>query len=227
MTSPQAGWYQDPQDQNAQRYWDGTQWTNQTQRLTPPPPPPSPGYQSTPPPFMAPGVPTYPAQPSSPDSYAAEPVSFPEAVKRLCTKWTTRGRASRSEYWFSALAFFVLNIATSLVNNIGSSAVSLITGLVNLAALLSLLFMAVRRYHDSGKSGVWVLLQAVVNMVSWVVVIVSVLGAAFSAFGGSESDVNSFGAVAIVAGLVLLTNTIWAIVWLSIPAKPEKNQYDH
>jgi uncharacterized membrane protein YhaH (DUF805 family) len=226
MPSPQAGWYQDPQDQNSQRYWDGTQWTNQTQQAATPPPPPPGSYQA--PTFQAPGVPSYQGYGTPQQgSYAAQPVSFPEAVKLLCTKWTTRGRASRSEYWFSALAFFVFNIATSLVNNIGSSAVSLITSLVSLAALLSLLFMAARRYHDSGKSGVWVLLQAVINMVSWVVVVVSVFGAALSAFGGSESDVNSFGAVAIVAGLILLANTVWAIVWLSLPGKPEKNKYDH
>jgi hypothetical protein len=27
MTTPQPGWYDDPQDPNAQRYWDGQQWT--------------------------------------------------------------------------------------------------------------------------------------------------------------------------------------------------------
>lgn len=225
MTSPQAGWYQDPQDQNAERYWDGTQWTNQTQQAATPPPPPPGSYQA--PSFPAPGVPTYQGY-STPQqgSYAAEPVSFPEAVKRLCTKWTTRGRASRSEYWFAALVYFVLYIASSLFN-VGSSAVNLVVGLVTLAALLNLLLIAVRRYHDSGKSGVWVLLQVVINIVSMVVVLISVVGAAFSAFGGSESDVTSFGAVAVVGALVLLTNTIWAIVWLSLPPKPEKNQYDH
>ena len=226
MSSPQAGWYQDPQDQNSQRYWDGTQWTNQTQRAATPPPPPPSSYQA--PAYQAPGVPSYQGYGTPQQgSYIAEPVSFQEAVKRLCTKWTTRGRASRSEYWFSALAFFVLNIVTSLVNKIGSSAVSLITSLVSLAAILSLLFMAARRYHDSGKSGVWVLLQAFTNFVALIVSFGALIGAGFSAMGGSESDVKSFGAVAIVAGLILLANTVWAIVWLSLPGKPEKTKYDH
>ena len=137
----------------------------------------------------------------------------------------SRGRTSLSR--FSALAFFVLNIVTSLVNKIGSSAVSLITSLVSLAAILSLLFMAARRYHDSGKSGVWVLLQAFTNFVALIVSFGALIGAGFSAMGGSESDVKSFGAVAIVAGLILLANTVWAIVWLSLPGKPEKTKYDH
>jgi uncharacterized membrane protein YeaQ/YmgE (transglycosylase-associated protein family) len=32
MTTPQPGWYDDAQDANAQRYWDGQQWTPRRQR---------------------------------------------------------------------------------------------------------------------------------------------------------------------------------------------------
>jgi hypothetical protein len=44
-TSQQSGWYDDPHDPNAQRYWDGQDWTphrqrKPTSRPTPPPPPP-------------------------------------------------------------------------------------------------------------------------------------------------------------------------------------------
>ncbi len=48
MTTPQPGWYDDPQDANARRYWDGQQWTSHRQRkpnpqapaaATPSPPP--------------------------------------------------------------------------------------------------------------------------------------------------------------------------------------------
>lgn len=38
-----AGWYQDPSDQNRQRYWDGAQWTEQVQA------PPASGLQEQPP----------------------------------------------------------------------------------------------------------------------------------------------------------------------------------
>jgi Protein of unknown function (DUF2510) len=53
MTTP-AAWYDDPQDSNTQRYWDGQNWTPHRQRknttpttrdpapLAPPPPPPFP-----------------------------------------------------------------------------------------------------------------------------------------------------------------------------------------
>jgi hypothetical protein len=68
MTTPQAGWYDDPEVSNAQRYWDGQDWTPHRQRKPisqttspsgeeyPPPrsgeeyPPPPPGEAYPPPP---------------------------------------------------------------------------------------------------------------------------------------------------------------------------------
>ncbi len=58
MTTPrQPGWYDDPNDANAQRYWDGQDWTPHRQRKPtsgpaqpPPPPPPPPPSSSSPPP---------------------------------------------------------------------------------------------------------------------------------------------------------------------------------
>lgn len=34
MTTPDAGWYEDPEDPNSQRYWDGQEWTPQRQPKT-------------------------------------------------------------------------------------------------------------------------------------------------------------------------------------------------
>ena len=33
MTNPQAGWYSDPSNPSQLRWWDGTQWTNNTQAV--------------------------------------------------------------------------------------------------------------------------------------------------------------------------------------------------
>jgi uncharacterized protein DUF2510 len=47
----EAGWYPDPQDANAQRYYDGQSWTEHQRRVAefaPPPPPPPPGVQFAP-----------------------------------------------------------------------------------------------------------------------------------------------------------------------------------
>jgi uncharacterized protein DUF2510 len=73
-TSIQPGWYDDPEDPNGQRYWDGQTWTPHRQRKPistessapnlPPPPPSQQAYVPPPPPpyQQAPwGPPGYPA----------------------------------------------------------------------------------------------------------------------------------------------------------------------
>jgi hypothetical protein len=53
MTTPPAGWRDDPEDPNAQRYWDGQQWTPQRQRK-PIAASPQPPVTPTPPPHLSP-----------------------------------------------------------------------------------------------------------------------------------------------------------------------------
>ncbi len=68
-TSDQPGWYDDPEDSNAQRYWDGQEWTPHRQRKSitqhapspPPPTPPTAGPSQPPPPSYPP-----PAMPPPP-----------------------------------------------------------------------------------------------------------------------------------------------------------------
>lgn len=60
MTTPnQPGWYDDPQDSNAQRYWDGQDWTPHRQRkpnvrAARPPEQQAPPPSNLPPPSAAP-----------------------------------------------------------------------------------------------------------------------------------------------------------------------------
>ena len=113
MSTP-AGWYPDPQNPAAQRYWDGTAWTTHT----------APGQtayaqQQT-------GYPQQP-QPAAPAyGYAPSPVSvhrkfgFGESVRRGFSRWTNySGRATPGEYWWfylfgllvAAVAYIPLVIA--------------------------------------------------------------------------------------------------------------------
>lgn len=77
MTTP-AGWYDDPSDPNAQRYWDGQDWTPHRQRkpVSHPAPPSSP--PAAPPPPAAPLQPPPPSQ----DPQWGPPVQPPGAVQR-------------------------------------------------------------------------------------------------------------------------------------------------
>lgn len=77
----QPGWYDDPEDPNAQRYWDGQSWTPNRQRkpvstASTPPPPPAPAAASD----MAPPPPPPPPPPpglSPPPPAAASNVPPP------------------------------------------------------------------------------------------------------------------------------------------------------
>ncbi len=76
---------------------------------------------------------------------------------------TISGRATRSEYWYFVLfnalitiALIVLDKVTGTYNaDVGLGAVS---GLYSLAVLIPSVAVAIRRLHDTGRSGWWFLL---------------------------------------------------------------------
>ena len=226
MSSPQAGWYQDPQNPQGLRYWDGTQWTSQTHQPTPPPAPVLGGYQAPP---QAPGVPAYQGySPTQQGSYAAAPVSFPEAAKGLVTKWSFRGRASRSEYWFAALTLFLFAFTTRTVSGlVGVDAIGYLFALIEFVGWVNLLLFAIRRYHDTGRSGLWLLPQIILNMVLGIATYVMLLVLVFAAAFGSATDAKSLGIAGLVVGVLFVAVSVWITVWLSLPGKPEQNRFDN
>jgi uncharacterized membrane protein YhaH (DUF805 family) len=83
-----------------------------------------------------------------------------------------QGRASLSAYWWYALAVFGANMILEIFSVvIGSPALSLLIGLLMLVVGLSGLSAAVRRLHDTDKSG-WLLLLDLIPFVGWIAVIV-------------------------------------------------------
>ncbi len=105
-------------------------------------------------------------------------VSFSEAVNRALTVnyCNFSGRASRSEYWWYALFSGIVNIAMFIIVAlvtylIGQTAGQVINCLVGLALFLPGLGLSVRRLHDIGKSGWWLLL-AFIPLVGAIILIV-------------------------------------------------------
>ena len=80
------------------------------------------------------------------------------------------GRARRKEYWmfvlfnviFSFVASIIDSVAgltyTSSTNSYGYASIGIISSLYSLAVLLPSLGVGVRRLHDIGKSGWWLLI---------------------------------------------------------------------
>ena len=99
-------------------------------------------------------------------------MGFGEAVSTFWKKYATfTGRARRSEYWFITLFLFLTNLAAAAIDlvlmqgdvdrfiaNGGGGIVGLSWILVTIVPALAVL---VRRLHDTGKSGWWVLIGLV------------------------------------------------------------------
>lgn len=105
--------------------------------------------------------------------YGAPPV---EAVKRVFQKYAVfTGRASRSEYWWWALASA---IASGILNSIGPTMIngqttgtSPLGGLWFFATVVPGLAVAARRLHDANLSA-WFLLLALIPVLGWIALIV-------------------------------------------------------
>jgi uncharacterized membrane protein YhaH (DUF805 family) len=74
------------------------------------------------------------------------------------------GRASRPEFWWFALACFLVAVVFNLLR------LELLGALVNLALLLPSLAVGSRRLHDIGKSG-WFQLIWLIPLVGWAIMI--------------------------------------------------------
>lgn len=100
-------------------------------------------------------------------------MSFQEAVTTVLTKKYAdfSGRARRSEYWWFALAAFLL-LAVPYVLGLAVSKVFLVLFFVAwLGLLVPSIAVTVRRLHDTGKSG-WFYLVAFIPFVGGIILLV-------------------------------------------------------
>ena len=76
-----------------------------------------------------------------------------------------RGRARRKEYWYFILAAFALNFIIGLVGGVFghgmASVANFVSSVLSLAFFIPSTAAAVRRMHDTNRSGWWVLLPFV------------------------------------------------------------------
>lgn len=96
-----------------------------------------------------------------------------ENFKTVFRRWNDfSGRSRRREYWYFALANFVISIGLGILDNIvlGSNGYGALQGLYSLIALVPGLAVSFRRLHDIGKSAWWLLI-ALIPIVGLVVLI--------------------------------------------------------
>lgn len=80
------------------------------------------------------------------------------------------GRARRAEFWWFALANFIIGVVLSILGN-ASGLFSVIYWLYSLAVLIPGIAVGVRRLHDIDKSG-WFLLLAFIPIIGAIILII-------------------------------------------------------
>lgn len=86
-------------------------------------------------------------------------INIVDAVKDGLTRYTDfSGRSSRAQYWYFILATFLASLAGTLI------AGDMVGNLISLATLIPTIAVAVRRMHDVGKSG-WFVLVPIYNFI--------------------------------------------------------------
>lgn len=96
-------------------------------------------------------------------------VNIVDAVKLFFSNYVNfRGRSTRSEYWWVMVASIFISIIIAIINGIIAVATDepsvLFTTIVCLALLLPIISLCIRRLHDVGKSG-WFILLALLPIV--------------------------------------------------------------
>lgn len=133
-------------------------------------------------------------------------MSFMDAIKTCFSKYFDfSGRARRSEFWWFVLFFFV----AGLIPFVGL--------IVTLAGLIPYFAVAVRRLHDTDRSGWWLLASGIPALIGGVIV--------FVGFGDGSNPNN---ALLAIGGLVYLASVvlgIMMIVWLATDTMPGPNRY--
>ncbi|WP_025618281.1 DUF805 domain-containing protein [Salinispora cortesiana] len=97
-------------------------------------------------------------------------MSFGDAIRSALTQYVGfSGRARRSEYWWFYLFTVILGFAGGILNGVLET--SFVSVIVGLALLLPSLAVGVRRLHDTGRSG-WFLLLGLIPFIGFVVLLV-------------------------------------------------------
>ena len=174
-------------------------------------------------------------------------MNFGEAIKSVFNKYATfSGRARRSEYWFFYLFNVLVRMGLGFVSMIFVFCYTLfemaaksdfafpnyywffygiiygVVGLWALAVFLPFMAVTVRRFHDIGKSGWWLLVMMLPGFVYLCYLACVIYNAAVH---DCEPDMKLF---LIVTGLGILIGIgffVWQIVWLVRDSEPGDNKY--
>jgi uncharacterized membrane protein YhaH (DUF805 family) len=143
-------------------------------------------------------------------------VSIPIAAIKTCfNKYAVfNGRASRSEYWFFILGASLVGLATKIIDDtLFAPSEKILKPIWGLIIMLPTLAVAVRRLHDTDRSG-WLLLYYHIILWGCVGIFIAIL------ISSPDKDA-SYEAI----GFIVVAALGFAIYFLSLPGTHGPNQY--
>jgi uncharacterized membrane protein YhaH (DUF805 family) len=149
-------------------------------------------------------------------------MSFGDAIGECFFNYANfRDRAARSEYWWWALFATVVCLLAWLLDLVvfNGFSVSPFLLVVYLAFLLPGLSVTVRRLHDTGRSGWWLL----VPLGSAVLVAVVSVVAAITNPQGQQSTATLL--LVGIPTIVSIGTSVLLLIWMALPSIPGNNHY--
>lgn len=159
--------------------------------------------------------------------------TFQEAFIRFWKKYVVfSGRASRSEFWWWALAAFAVSFVLGLLNNATDDHLSFLSTIWELATIVPTIALTVRRLHDTNKPTWWAGVIFGGYAVGFILIVAGGGAALFGGFGSLTGD-SGYGAAAaggvgamLLGVLALLVIGIMHLVFMVLPSNPAGAQYD-
>ena len=149
-------------------------------------------------------------------------VDFVTAIKMYLANYANfHGRSTRAEFWWAMLFVFIVGCVAKFLGQ-------WVSGIVTLALIIPNLAILVRRFHDIGKSGWWVLGIWVLEIIGCCFIF-GALGTAIlhASESNPEELINSISSnwgTLSIGYIIVFAGAIWQLVWCCKASGPD-NRY--
>ena len=152
-------------------------------------------------------------------------LGFGEAVKKNLSSLTDfKGRSRRSELWWNYLLYIMVGIAANII--LGAFPVVLAVAAIVIQIVL-LAAVTIRRLHDRGQSGLWVVAAFIIGIVGQVLIPQSGFYEIASSLSPTPEKILEIVSrpEMIATWLLSFIVNITILVFCLLDSKPEANKY--
>jgi uncharacterized membrane protein YhaH (DUF805 family) len=165
-------------------------------------------------------------------------LTYPQALRSAFhTNYATfKGRATRAEYWWAALTVTILNTLLVAVKDIPIVFTGL--SLLSVTTIIPMIAVSVRRLHDIGKSGIHILINIAVTVITGLTLTAYILTLITATLhhlpvnmpGHNLADktanlLTTLAGLTATTGLPWFTYSIFILNWLIHPSQTTPNKY--